>query len=397
MSNEEIEAYVKLIEDTPIDDIEKFMSILPNSGSYNIDINMSRICDALKENINLLRQLNEENDNHDLDDEILTLLKKLYLCIHYLDDENEIKKESVAHKIVFAKTSAGNPYFLNDLKDIPTEAYGEVKKVLGYITDGVDMSDDTKCKFVMDMSQKILEFKGFQVRIYTTKLKDNILCVVGIEQKKANWNKKNNNKLKQRLIDLKKQLVNLRKDMNDVTKRDAILLDSENVLDDVMDILGDVEIEFLFPSDEDLISLVPYDNTKEMFDEVPEDTVSGDTIDESAIYSYNGDIEETKENTISYKEAKEIVPSSAKKVKKRTRGLGKKTILRSEINDSLKGLSVDKLTLIQEFINKIKQNKELEDTVLEIYDNFLNMTPEQISGFEASIKNFKHDDIGRSK
>ena len=104
MSNEEIEAYVKLIEDTPIDDIEKFMSILPNSGSYNIDINMSRICDALKENINLLRQLNEENDNHDLDDEILTLLKKLYLCIHYLDDENEIKKESVAHKIVFDKT-----------------------------------------------------------------------------------------------------------------------------------------------------------------------------------------------------------------------------------------------------------------------------------------------------
>ena len=397
MSNEEIEAYVKLIEDTPIDDIEKFMSILPNSGSYNIDINMSRICDALKENINLLRQLNEENDNHDLDDEILTLLKKLYLCIHYLDDENEIKKESVAHRIVFAKTSAGNPYFLNDLKDIPTEAYGEVKKVLGYITDGVDMSDDTKCKFVMDMSQKILEFKGFQVRIYTTKLKDNILCVVGIEQKKANWNKKNNNKLKQRLIDLRKQLVNLRKDMNDVTKRDAILLDSENVLDDVMDILGDAEIEFLFPSDEDLISLVPYDNTKEMFDEVPEDTVSGDTIDESAIYSYNGDIEETKENTISYKEAKEIVPSSAKKVKTRTRGLGKKTILRNKINASLKGLSVDELKLIQEFINKIKQNKELEDTVLEIYDNFLNMTPKQISGFEASIKNFKHDDIGRSK
>lgn len=404
MSNEEIEAYVKLIEDTPIDDIEKFMSILPNSGSYNIDINMSRICDALKENINLLRQLNEENDNHDLDDEILTLLKKLYLCIHYLDDENEIKKEGKAHRIVFAKTSAGNPYFLNDLKDIPTEAYGEVKKVLGYITDGVDMSDDTKCKFVMDMSQKILEFKGFQVRIYTTKLKDNILCVVGIEQKKANWNKKNNNKLKQRLIDLKKQLVNLRKDMNDVTKRDAILLDSEIVLDDVMDILGDAEVEFLFPSDEDLISLVPYDNTKdnkEISNEVFGDTDSKDVI---SISSYDSVIEkDTKENIentdriVSDKEDKKIVPSSAKKVKKRTRGLGKKTILRNEINTSLKGLSVDELKLIQEFINKIKQNKELEDTVLEIYDNFLNMTPEQISGFEASIKNFKHDDIGRSK
>ena len=404
MSNEEIEAYVKLIEDTPIDDIEKFMSILPNSGSYNIDINMSRICDALKENINLLRQLNEENDNHDLDDEILTLLKKLYLCIHYLDDENEIKKEGKAHRIVFAKTSAGNPYFLNDLKDIPTEAYGEVKKVLGYITDGVDMSDDTKCKFVMDMSQKILEFKGFQVRIYTTKLKDNILCVVGIEQKKANWNKKNNNKLKQRLIDLRKQLVNLRKDMNDVTKRDAILLDSENVLDDVMDILGDAEVEFLFPSDEDLISLVPYDNTKdnkEISNEVFGDTDSKDVI---SISSYDSVIEkDTKENIentdriVSDKEDKKIVPSSAKKVKKRTRGLGKKTILRNEINTSLKGLSVDELKLIQEFINKIKQNKELEDTVLEIYDNFLNMTPEQISGFEASIKNFKHDDIGRSK
>lgn len=406
MSNEEIEAYVKLIEDTPIDDIEKFMSILPSSGSYNVDINMSRICDALKENINLLRQLNEENDNHDLDDEILTLLKKLYLCIHYLDDENEIKKESVAHRIVFAKTSAGNPYFLNDLKDIPTEAYGEVKKVLGYITDGVDMSDDTKCKFYSgtDLPQRILEFKGFQVRIYTTKLKGNILCVVGIEQKKDDWSIKINDKLKKRLASLTGQLNRLREDMNDVTKRDAILLGSENILNGVMETLGDTEVEFLFPSDEELKSLVPYDNAqdnKEISNEVFGDTDSKDVI---SISSYDGVIEkDTKENIentdriVSDKEDKKIVPSSAKKVKKRTRGLGKKTILRNEINTSLKGLSVYELKLIQEFINKIKQNKELEDTVLEIYDNFLNMTPEQISDFEENIKNFKHDDIGRSK
>lgn len=383
MSNEEIEAYVKLIEDTPIDDIEKFMSILPSSGSYNIDINMSRICDVLRENVNLFRQLNEENDNHDLDDEILTLLKKLYLCIHYLDDENEIKKEDKAHRIVFAKTPAGNSYFLNDLKAIPTEVYGEVKKVLGYITDGVDMSDDTKCKFYSgtDLPQRILEFKGFQVRIYTTKLKGNILCVVGIEQKKDDWSIKINDKLKKRLASLTGQLNRLREDMNDVTKRDAILLGSENILNGVMETLGDTEVEFLFPSDEELKSLVPYDNAqdnKEISNEVSIDT----------------DIEE---NTFSYEEDKKIVPSSAKKVKKRTRGLGKKTILRNEINTSLKGLSVDELKLIQEFINKIKQNKELEDTVLEIYDNFLNMTPQQISDFEENIKNFKHDDIGRSK
>lgn len=406
MSNEEIEAYVKLIEDTPIDDIEKFMSILPSSGSYNIDINMSRICDVLRENVNLFRQLNEENDNHDLDDEILTLLKKLYLCIHYLDDENEIKKEDKAHRIVFAKTPAGNSYFLNDLKAIPTEVYGEVKKVLGYITDGVDMSDGTKCKFYTgtDLPQRILEFKGFQVRIYTTKLKENILCVVGIEQKKDDWSIKINDKLKKRLASLTGQLNRLREDMNDVTKRDDILLDSKNTLDDVMDILGDTEVEFLFPSDEVLNSLVPYDNTQdnnEMSNEVFGDTDSKDVI---SISSYDGVIEkDTKENIentdriVSDKEDKEIVPSSAKKVKKRTRGLGKKTILRNEISASLKGLSVDELKLIQEFINKIKQNKELEDTVLEIYDNFLNMTPEQISDFEENIKNFKHDDIGRSK
>lgn len=406
MSNEEIEAYVKLIEDTPIDDIEKFMSILPSSGSYNVDINMSRICDALKENINLLRQLNEENDNHDLDDEISTLLKKFYLCIHYLDVKNEIKKEGKAHKIVFAKTPAGNPYFLNDLKNIPMEVYGEVKKVLGYITDGVDMSDDTKCKFYSgtDLPQRILEFKGFQVRIYTTKLKGNILCVVGIEQKKDDWSIKINDKLKKRLASLTGQLNRLREDMNDVTKRDAILLGSENILNGVMEALGDTEVEFLFPSDEELKSLVPYDNAqdnKEISNEVFGDTDSKDVI---SISSYDGVIEkDTKENIentdriVSDKEDKKIVPSSAKKVKKRTRGLGKKTILRNEINTSLKGLSVDELKLIQEFINKIKQNKELEDTVLEIYDNFLNMTPQQISDFEENIKNFKHDDIGRSK
>ena len=234
-----------------------------------------------------------------------------------------------------------------------------------------------------DYSQKILEFKGFQVRIFTTKLKGNILCVIGLDIKKSDCDKKINSNLRKRLSTARKHIESLRKAMNDPTQKQELLLGSEIILNDIMNILnkGVVEdVEMLFPSDEELQALVKYE---EVLDK-----------EESIITE---DLESPLETMEPAEKPKIIVPSTAKKVKKRTRGLGKKTIARNEIMSSLKGFSLDELMQIQNFITKLKMDKELSDTIGNIYEGFFKMSDEQTQEFESSIKDFKHDNIGRSR
>ncbi len=385
MTEEEIKAYVNRIENTPL---EKVREVLPSFNLYNVDLVMSKICEVLAENVNILRRLNNENDKNELKDDILELLKKYYICVNYLDVQSERIHNSNGHKIVFAKTPAGNPYFKVDLDDVPKEAYGEVKSTLEGILNGVDMSDSTKFKYYSgsDYSQKILEFKGFQVRIFTTKLKGNILCVIGLDIKKTDWEKKLSSNLRKRLSVSRKHIEDLRKAMNDPERKQEILLDSEIILNDIMNTLNKEavedsdEVEMLFPSDEELQALVKYE-------EVPDK--------EEPIITE--DLESPLETMEPAEEPKIIVPSTAKKVKKRTRGLGKKTIARNEIMSSLKGFSLDELMQIQNFITKLKMDKELSDTIGNIYEGFLKMSDEQTQEFESSIKDFKHDNIGRSR
>ena len=385
MTEEEIKAYVNRIENTPL---EKVREVLPSFNFYNVDLVMSKICEVLAENVNILRRLNNENDKNELNDDILELLKKYYICVNYLDVQSERIHNSNGHKVVFAKTPAGNPYFKVDLDDVPKEAYGEVKSTLEGILNGVDMSDSTKFKYYSgsDYSQKILEFKGFQVRIFTTKLKGNILCVIGLDIKKTDWEKKLSSNLRKRLSVSRKHIEDLRKAMNDPERKQEILLDSEIILNDIMNILNKEavedsdEVEMLFPSDEELQALVKYE-------EVPDK--------EEPIITE--DLESPLETREPAEEPKIIVPSTSKKVKKRTRGLGKKTIARNEIMSSLKGFSLDELMQIQNFITKLKMDKELSDTIGNIYEGFLKMSDEQTQEFESSIKNFKHDNIGRSR
>lgn len=385
MTEEEIKAYVNRIENTPL---EKVREVLPSFNLYNVDLVMSKICEVLAENVNILRRLNNENDKNELKDDILELLKKYYICVNYLDVQSERIHNSNGHKVVFAKTPAGNPYFKVDLDAVPKEAYGEVKSTLEGILNGVDMSDSTKFKYYSgsDYSQKILEFKGFQVRIFTTKLKGNILCVIGLDIKKTDWEKKLSSNLRKRLSVSRKHIEDLRKAMNDPERKQEILLDSEIILNDIMNILNKEvvedsdEVEMLFPSDEELQALVKYE-------EVPDK--------EEPIITE--DLESPLETMEPAEEPKIIVPSTSKKVKKRTRGLGKKTIARNEIMSSLKGFSLDELMQIQNFITKLKMDKELSDTIGNIYEGFLKMSDEQTQKFESSIKDFKHDNIGRSR
>ena len=409
MTEEEIKAYVNRIENTPL---EKVREVLPSFNLYNVDLVMSKICEVLAENVNILRRLNNENDKNELKDDILELLKKYYICVNYLDVQSERIHNSNGHKVIFAKTPAGNPYFKIDLNNVPTEVYGEVKSTLNGILNGIDMSDNTKFKYYSgsDYSQKILEFKGFQVRIFTTKLKGNILCVIGLDIKKSDCDKKINSNLRKRLSTARKHIESLRKAMNDPTQKQELLLDSEIILNDIMNILnkGVVEdVEMLFPSGEELESLVPYNeislNNEEnnLSENLSKESLDFEILSNEMVESVEKksltDNTTLLDGSITSVLDSPIIPSTSKKVKRRGRGLGKKTIARNQIMVSLKGLNLEELMKIQNFITKLKMNKDLNETIGNIYEGFYNMSDEQIREFENSIKYFKYDDVGRSK
>ena len=235
----EIKAYVETIEKTPIEDL---YSVLPSFNAYNMDVIMNKICDTLSENVNILRKLNDESKNHELDDEIKVMLKKIFICNNYLDRKNNSKycDRELQHKLVFAKTPAGKPYFMVDLDKVPREAYAEVKKTLEEILYGVNKSDKSKFKYYagIEFPKKILEFKGFQVRIFTTKLKGNILCVFGLSIKKADTDKKIDEKVRTRVARISDQIDELKLMVNDVNKKQELLNDSKEILEDIMFILS---------------------------------------------------------------------------------------------------------------------------------------------------------------
>ena len=391
MTDEEVKAYVFKIEKVSLDEVE---SVLPSLDSYNADVAINKICDTLAENINILRKLNSETEKDNLSSEILTLLKKYYICVHYLDVHNELihNQNDNGFKVIFAKTPTGKAYFKIDLDKVPIEIYGEVKNTLDNMLNGLNMSDTTKVKYYIgaDFPQKVLEFKGFQVRIFTIKLKEKVLCIVGLEIKKSNRDKKIDTNLKNRLVTIKKQIEKLRMDMNDPVKKNELLLDGQKILDDIINALQRdtvvEDVEFLFPSDEELEAMVPYvdieaENSDVLDESLKETLIENDISDSSVI------------NDVVSQE----VPKAAKKVKRRSRGLGKKTIARNNIANSLKGLTLEELAKIQDFITRLKMDKSLNDTIGNIYEGFLNMSDDEIGRFEEGIKDFKHDDIGRSK
>ena len=383
----EIKAYVETIEKTPIEDL---YSVLPSFNAYNMDVIMNKICDTLSENVNILRKLNDESKNHELDDEIKVMLKKIFICNNYLDRKNNSKyyDRELQHKLVFSKTPAGKPYFMVDLDKVPREAYDEVKKTLEEILYGVNKSDKSKFKYYagIEFPKKILEFKGFQVRIFTTKLKGNILCVFGLSIKKADTDKKIDEKVRTRVARISDQIDELKLMVNDVNKKQELLNDSKEILEDIMFILSNDNnlsdnVELLFPSDDELEAMVPFD----------EKDISSQKLDVKENILLEPEKENKSLNVL------ETVPSTSKKVKRRGRGLGKKTIVRNTIMDMLKGFDLEELNEIQEFVQDLYQKKKLNDSINEMYSGFLNMSDEQIRDFENSIKYFKKDEVSKHK
>lgn len=383
MIDEEIKAYVSEIEKTPLNEVN---NVLPSPDFYNVDIIMGKICELLNDNIKVLRDLNSESKDQELNEEINELLDKLSVCNNYLNDQNFAihYNREVEHELVFAKTPTGKPYFMSDLDKVPKEKYDEVKKALNGMLYGVDKGNNTKFRYLTNNEhvKGILEFKAFQVRIFVTKLKDNVLCVLGLSIKKADNDKKTYENLGVRVSQVRKQIDDLKLAVSDVDKKQELLNDGKKILEDMELILGkddelsNDDVELLFSSDEELEDVVAgsLDEVQEFEDSSKNITpvVKAEDIDNS-LYNLSS------------------IPSTSKKVKRRGRGLGKKTIARNAIMEMIKKFDVEELLEVQEFLQNLLEKKELNDSINNIYTGFVNMSDEQIKEFENNIKYFKYD------
>lgn len=395
MSLEEIKAYVSLIEDTSIDDIESFKKVLPFEKIYNYDEIMNQVCEILKEEIKALKQLNDDSKNDDLTLEITDLLKKLYFCRYCTVKKNDYV-DSVSNNIVFLKSGLRNIYFESDLKKFPKEYYGRIKKVLENILNGTNMADPTKFKFYnnSNFTEKIMTFKEFKVRVFVIRLKENVFAVCGVYEKKAKQKVELIKKVRKRVADEKKQLVRLKQAMENPVEKERIIAENKKILDNIMVKLNngieESNDEFVFSKEalkELLEEIEEMDKGVEVFDLNSEDqeeievldlnegkdSIEGSnvesTIEETSVTSDylneanensqedskvdtiaeetsaasnslddEGKISEEDEKSIDTVSDKsdEIIPETSKKVKRRGRGLGKKTIARNALNDSLK-------------------------------------------------------------
>lgn len=83
--------------------------------------------------------------------------------------------------------------------------------------------------------------------------------------------------------------------------------------------------------------------------------------------------DDVKDEKFSISDNPKGISKTSKKVKRSDRGFDRKTILRNEIGNSLKGLSLEELMETQNFITKIKMDKVLNESIGNIYEGFLNM------------------------
>ena len=89
MTEEEIKAYVNRIENTPL---EKVREVLPSFNLYNVDLVMSKICEVLAENVNILRRLNNENDKNE--------------CFHWINYDNKNSSYKTSYKRTYDRNKS---------------------------------------------------------------------------------------------------------------------------------------------------------------------------------------------------------------------------------------------------------------------------------------------------
>lgn len=305
MSEQEVKAFCELLMRCDIDDI---LENIPSVKRDSFISDMQAIINELKINYNIMYELKEETGTDEFDDKLKEVSYKIsYLENRFLKKEEASKEDTYKFKNipVFAVSDGGNPYFLSDLEKIPSDYYDEVLKTLNLFLNGQICSFDKIRVFKNNDSfvKTVVEYKGFKIRIFTAKLKDNVFYLFGLAMKKSNYDGKITSRMARRLTNL---VSSGRFDENVcILENDGILKEeligkNMKILDDVMSKLcGDKSnsnsnsnsnsVEFLFdesyydvvePVDDDdpdnLGNIPPFGNKEA--DVSDNDSISGSPI-----------------------------------------------------------------------------------------------------------------------
>lgn len=250
MTEQEVLAYCKQIMDCDIHYIDE---VLPSFKRDNFLEDILKIVNELKLNYNVMLELKHSENSDGFDGD----LAKLKYKIEYI--ENKFLSKSVGNEYkrvpVFANTEAGNPYFLKDLKNIPSEEYDDLIKTLNIFLSGEVVSEE-KMKVYKNndiFKRTTVEFKGRQIRIFTAHLKYNIFCVFGLASKKTDNDNHINSVMGNRLnkLILNGSLDSAIKNLDDDLEKDKLINEGNEMLENVFSVLNktDDDVELLF-SDE---------------------------------------------------------------------------------------------------------------------------------------------------
>ena len=195
------EAYYYKIIKSKEQDISEY---LPSPHMKNFAAIMERIIDKLKEDLETFKELSlEDPNNQEVKQDIINLQSKISTCQNHLNP----KARGIKNNIIFATTASAKIFIAEDLKDIDSGYYKDVYDSLCFLIDNRKTSDPRKQKTLTNNKERIgiREIKNGQVRIYYQTLPNDNYYVFLITIKKADWSKRDDNKLSTRVKQIQKE------------------------------------------------------------------------------------------------------------------------------------------------------------------------------------------------
>ncbi len=256
MTKHEVLAYCSQIMNCDIHYIDE---VLPNFNRDNFLEDILKIINELKLNYNAMLELKISENSDEFDRDLAELRYKIEHIENKFFKEHNLNLNS-NNIAIFAKSENGKAYFLNDLKKIPSEVYDEVLKTINLFLSGQRNAED-KVKILKNNDnfvRPVFEFKGFQVRIFATRLKENVFCIFGVAIKKADYDKKIYTNFSRRLSGLVSDgvLDDYINRLSNASLRTDLIIENNQILEDILNHLKNKGKDKDENKDEDDIELL---------------------------------------------------------------------------------------------------------------------------------------------
>ncbi len=237
MTDLELDAYYNQVRNYNGKDLS---IVLPNNNVFGFEEVMSEIVFRLKEELGVAKSfLDDDISDEERDDaleEIVDLEEKISFCDSYMMRGSQYDNMP---RIILAKTEAGNFFFESDFKKVKREKRDELKKIIAYIFG--DRSDKSTFSKIMTNNARlkgVIEYKSSQdqIRVYSKRVRGDIIYLFGIVTKKDDWTNGINDTLGKRMNLVNTSLACIRKlDDSEIKK---LTDESAPVLGKIMEKVG---------------------------------------------------------------------------------------------------------------------------------------------------------------